>query len=146
MGYSVPSLQRIWAHDLGLPKQAYLAHHDNGEYSSESDFEETRHAMLATDHAANEEVHVTPGDADRYENLVVQRVLSTQVAQPEKNQRHTLFHTRALCRSGRFASSSTAAAATTWQVPCWSRSCHYPLVSIRIHITFSGLMMVEKLE
>ena len=33
--------------------------------------------MLATDHAANEEVHVTPGDADRYENLVVQRVLST---------------------------------------------------------------------
>src|SRR4026208_1458756 len=34
---------------------------DNGEYSSESDSEETRHAMLATDHTANEEVHVTPG-------------------------------------------------------------------------------------
>jgi hypothetical protein len=25
-GYSVPSLQRVWAHDLGLPKQAYLAY------------------------------------------------------------------------------------------------------------------------
>ncbi|WVZ70704.1 hypothetical protein U9M48_019347 [Paspalum notatum var. saurae] len=39
-------------------------------------------------------VHVNPDDADRYESLVVQRVLSTQVALPEKNQRHTLFHTK----------------------------------------------------
>jgi len=76
------------------PNKRTLLIRDNGEYSSESDSEEPRHAMLATDHAANEEVHVTPGDADRYENLVVQRVLSTQVAQPEKNQRHTLFHTK----------------------------------------------------
>ena len=76
------------------PNKRTLLIRDNGEYSSESDSEETQHAMLATDHAANEEVHVTPGDADRYENLVVQRVLSTQVAQPEKNQRHTLFHTK----------------------------------------------------
>jgi hypothetical protein len=50
--------------------------------------------MLATDHAAKTEVHVNPSDADRYENLVAQRVLSTQVAPPEKNQRHTLFHTK----------------------------------------------------
>ena len=50
--------------------------------------------LLATDHAAKAEVHVNPGDADRYESLVVQRVLSTQVALPEKNQRHTLFHTK----------------------------------------------------
>jgi hypothetical protein len=50
--------------------------------------------MLATDHAAKAEVHVNPGDADRYESLVVQRVLSTQVAPTEKNQRHTLFHTK----------------------------------------------------
>ena len=42
----------------------------------------------------NEAVHATPSDADRYESLVVQRVLSTQVAPPEKNQRHTLFHTK----------------------------------------------------
>ena len=115
----MPSLQRIWLHDSGLPKKRTLLIRDNGEYSSESDSEETRHAMLATDHAANEEVHVTPGDADRYENLVVQRVLSTQVAQPEKNQRHTLFHTKGIFRSGRFASSSTVAAATIWRVPCW---------------------------
>ena len=67
---------------------------DDGEYSSASDSEEIEHALLATDHAAKAEVHVNPGDADRYESLVVQRVLSTQVALPEKNQRHTLFHTK----------------------------------------------------
>jgi hypothetical protein len=45
-----------------------------------SDFEETSHAMIATNHAKNKEVHVDPIDADRYESLVAQRVLSTQVA------------------------------------------------------------------
>jgi hypothetical protein len=68
--------------------------HINGEYSSASDSEEIEQALIATDHAAQAEVHVNPGDADRYESLVVQRVLSTQVALPEKNQRHTLFHTK----------------------------------------------------
>jgi hypothetical protein len=50
--------------------------------------------MFATNHAAPEDVHVAPGDADRYESLVGQRVLSTQVAQPKNNQQHTLFHTK----------------------------------------------------
>ena len=86
------------------PSKRTLLIRDNGEYSSASDSEETRHAMLATDHADNEEVHVAPGDADRYESLVAQRVLSTQVAQPENNQRHTLFHTKGVVqeRSIRF--------------------------------------------
>jgi hypothetical protein len=68
------------------PSKRTLLIHDNGEYSSASDSEETRHAMFATNHADNEEVHVAPGDADRYESLVAQCVLSTQVAQPENNQ------------------------------------------------------------
>ncbi|WVZ97508.1 hypothetical protein U9M48_043035 [Paspalum notatum var. saurae] len=76
------------------PNKRTLLIRDNGEYSSASDSEETQHVMFATDHAAKEEVHVDPSDADRYESLVVQRVLSTQVAQPENNQRHTLFHTK----------------------------------------------------
>ena len=59
------------------PNKRTLLIRDNGEYSSASDSEETQHAMFATDHAAPEDVHVTPGDADRYESLVVQRVLST---------------------------------------------------------------------
>jgi hypothetical protein len=76
------------------PNKRTLLIRDDGEYSSASDSEEIEHALLATDHAAKAEVHVNPGDADRYESLVVQRVLSTQVALPEKNQRHTLFHTK----------------------------------------------------
>ena len=68
------------------PNKRTLLIRDDGEYSSASDSEEIEHALLATDHAAQVEVHVNPGDADRYESLVVQRVLSTQVALPEKNQ------------------------------------------------------------
>ena len=67
---------------------------DDGEYSSASDSEDIQHAMLVTDHVAKAKVHVNPSDTDWYESLVVQRVLSTQVAPTEKNQRHTLFHTK----------------------------------------------------
>jgi hypothetical protein len=59
---------------------------DNGEYSLASDSEELEHTLLATDHAIKTDIHVNPGDADRYESLVVQRVLSTHVAPAEKNQ------------------------------------------------------------
>jgi hypothetical protein len=42
---------------------------DNGEYSLASDSEEISHAMIPTNHAENEEVHVDPIDTDRYESL-----------------------------------------------------------------------------
>jgi hypothetical protein len=74
------------------PNKRTLLIRDNGEYSSASDLEELEHTFLATDNAATTNIHVNPGDADRYESLVVQRVLSTQVTPAEKNQRHTLFH------------------------------------------------------
>jgi hypothetical protein len=73
------------------PNKRTLLIRGDGEYSSASDSEEIEHALLATDHAAQAEVHINPGDA---ESLVVQRVLSTEVALPKKNQRHTLFHTK----------------------------------------------------
>ena len=53
------------------PNKRTLLIRDNGEYSSASDSGETQHAMFATDHAASEDVHVAPGDTDRYESLVV---------------------------------------------------------------------------
>jgi hypothetical protein len=49
---------------------------DDGEYSS-SDSEDNQHTLLATDFAAQTDVHVNLDDADRYETLVAQRVLST---------------------------------------------------------------------
>jgi hypothetical protein len=76
------------------PNTRTLIIRDDGEYSSTSDSEDNHHTMLATDFAAQTDVHVNPDDADRYESLVVQRVLSTQVASPKKNHRHTLFHTK----------------------------------------------------
>ena len=101
------------------PNKRTLLIRDNGEYSSASDSEETSHAMIATNHAENEEVHVDPIDADRYESLVVQRVLSTQVAQAKKISDTLYSIPRASCTNGRFASSSIVAAATIWQVQRW---------------------------
>ena len=101
------------------PNKRTLLIRDNGEYSSASDSEETSHAMIATNHTENEEVHVDPIDADRYESLVMQRVLSTQVAQPEKISNTLYSIPRALCTNGRFTSSSIVASATIWQVQLW---------------------------
>lgn len=75
------------------PSKRILIIRDDGEYSSASDSEDIQRAMLSTNYTAQTDVHVNPIDADRYETLVAQRVLSTQVATPETNQRHTLFHT-----------------------------------------------------
>ena len=78
------------------PNKRTLIICDDGEYSSASDSNETIYAMLAADVTGCEEEHVAVSDADKYESLVVQRVLSTQVAQPEQNQHHTLFHTKGI--------------------------------------------------
>jgi hypothetical protein len=79
---------------LDCPNTRTLIIRDDGEYSFASDSEDNHHTLLATNFAAQTDVHVNPDDADRYETLVVQRVLSTQVASPETNQCHTLFHTK----------------------------------------------------
>jgi hypothetical protein len=101
------------------PNKRTLLIRDNGEYSSASDSKETSHAMITTNHAENEEVHIDPINTDRYESLVVQHVLSTQVAQDEKISDALYSIPRALCMNGRFASSSIVAAATIWQVQLW---------------------------
>jgi hypothetical protein len=50
--------------------------------------------MLFTDVARTQEEHVDATNVDKYESLVVQCILSMQVAQPEQHQRQTLFHTK----------------------------------------------------
>jgi hypothetical protein len=74
---------------------------DDGEYSFASDFNEDTLALLADDHAGNDhhpEEHIGTGDADHYESLIVQRVLSTQIERVEQNQRHTLFQTKCVIK------------------------------------------------
>jgi hypothetical protein len=66
---------------------------DDGEYSSASDFDEDTLALLAADHAGNDdhpEEHIVTGDADHYESLIVQCVFSTQMERVEQNQRQTM--------------------------------------------------------
>jgi hypothetical protein len=74
---------------------------DDGEYSSASDFDEDTLALLANDHAGNDdhpEEHIGTGDADHYESLIVQRVLSIQMERVEQNQRYTLFQTKCVIK------------------------------------------------
>jgi hypothetical protein len=62
------------------PSKRVLVVRDDGEYSSASDFNEDTLALLADDHEGNDdhpEEHIGTGDADHYESLIVQRVLST---------------------------------------------------------------------
>jgi hypothetical protein len=74
---------------------------DDGEYSSASDFSDDTLTLLAADHAGNDdhlEEHISTSDADHYQNLIVQRVLSTQMERVEQNQRHTLFQTKCVIK------------------------------------------------
>jgi hypothetical protein len=74
------------------PSKHVLVVRDDGEYSSASD---------ADDHEGNDdhpEEHIHTGDADHYESLIVQRVLSTQIERVEQNQRHTLFQTKCVMK------------------------------------------------
>jgi hypothetical protein len=77
--------------------------HDNGVYSSASDSEELEHTLLATNNAAKTDIHVNSGDADRYESLVAQHVLSTQVA-PSREESVTHSVPYEWCCAGAFDS------------------------------------------
>jgi hypothetical protein len=83
------------------PSKRVMVIRDDGEYSSASDFDDDTLALLATDRAGSEqypEEHIDAGDAERYESLIVQRVLSTQMETAEQNQRHILFQTRCVVK------------------------------------------------
>jgi hypothetical protein len=71
------------------PSKRVLVVRYDGEYSSASDFDEDTLTLLADDHEGNDdhlEKHIGTGDADHYESLIVQCVLSTQMERVEKNQ------------------------------------------------------------
>jgi hypothetical protein len=73
---------------------------DNGEYDSTSDFDDETYAMLATNTAGNEvqEEYVAAAASDMFLSIVVQHVLSTQVATMDKNQCHNLFQTKGVVK------------------------------------------------
>jgi hypothetical protein len=73
---------------------------DNDEYDSASNFDDETYAMLATNDAGNEvqEEHVSVAASDMFLSIVVQCVISTQVATMDKNQRHNLFQTKGVVK------------------------------------------------
>ena len=76
---------------------------EDGGYESASDYyQETLALITSEEHGGDDSYHETqymaPEDADRYECLVAQRVLSVQVTQAEQNQRHNLFHTKGVVK------------------------------------------------
>ena len=61
------------------PSKRVMVIKDDGEYSSASDFDEDILAFLAANHVGSEEQpkeQIGVEDADHYESLIVQRVLS----------------------------------------------------------------------
>ena len=81
---------------------------DNGAYSSASDFDDETYAMLAANHAGSEDEmkeHIGADVAERYESLVVHRVLSAQMEKAKQHQRHNLFHTKCVVMERSSASS-----------------------------------------
>jgi hypothetical protein len=74
---------------------------DDGEYSSASDFDNDTLALLAADNAGNDDhpkEHISTGDADHYQSLILQCVLITQMERVEQNQRYTLFQTKCVIK------------------------------------------------
>jgi hypothetical protein len=74
---------------------------DDGEYSPASDFDEDTLALLAADHASSDEQpeeQISAENADHYESLIVQCVLSAQMEKVEQNQQHTLFQTKCVIK------------------------------------------------
>ena len=68
-----------------------------------SDYDEETLALITSeehggDDSDHESQYMATKDADRYEYLVAQRVLSVQVTQAEQNQRHNLFHTKGVVK------------------------------------------------
>ena len=83
------------------PNKRVLLMKADGEYSSASDFDEDTRALLVADHAGISEspdAQFGPEDAEHYESLIVQRVLSAQMEKAEQNQRHTLFQTKCVIK------------------------------------------------
>ena len=75
---------------------------EDGGYESASDYDEETLALITREHGGDDSDHETqymaPEDADRYEYLVAQRVLSVQVTQAEQNQKHNLFRTKGVVK------------------------------------------------
>jgi hypothetical protein len=97
--------------------------------------------LLAANDAGKEEPpdeQIGPDDADHYESLIVQRVLSAQMEKGEQNQRHTLFQTNCVIKERSCRLFIDGEVVITWLAATWWRSLHFQQYHTHIHITFDG--------
>ena len=92
------------------PSKCVMIAIEDGGYESASDYDEETLALITSEeHGGDDSDHETQymaaKDADMYECLVAERVLSVQVTQPEQNQRHNLFHTKGVVKGRSIRSS-----------------------------------------
>jgi hypothetical protein len=83
------------------PNKRVLVVKADGGYSSASDFNDDTRALLAADNTGRDEPpeeQIGAKDAEHYESLIVQRVLSAHMEKAEQNQRHTLFQTKCVIK------------------------------------------------
>ena len=85
------------------PSKRVMIVTEDGGYESASDYDEETLALIVSeeqggDDSEQETQYMAAEDAERYESLVAQRVLSVQVTQAEQNQRHNLFHTKGVVK------------------------------------------------
>ena len=123
----------------------------DGGYESASDYDEETLALITREeHGGDDSDHETqymaPEDADRYECLVAQRVLSVQVTQAEQNQRHNLFHTKGVVKERSVRVIIDEGAATTWLAWRWWRSFLSPQGHIHILTTSNGSTTAARLR
>ena len=88
--------------EIIMPENAHLRNDYDG-YGSASDYDEETLALITSeehggDDSEHETQYIVDEDADRYESLFAQRVLSVHVTQAERNLRHNLFHTKGVVK------------------------------------------------
>ena len=94
-------------------KRAYIATEDGG-YVSASDVEEDDDVDVAVDNNGDDEIAFGGEDTATYRSVIVQRVLSTQLDQADKQQHHNLFQTFFIIKEWRAVSLLMEEVATTW--------------------------------
>ena len=124
---------------------------EDGRYEFASDYDEENLALIISEeHGGDDSDHETQymaaEDADMYECLVSQRVLSVHVTQAEQNQRHNLFHTKGVVKERSIRVIIDGGAATTWLAWRWWRSYLSPQDHTHVLTTSNGSTIVARLR
>ena len=124
---------------------------EDGGYESASDYDEETLALITREeHGGDDSDHETqymaPEDANRYECLVAQRVLSVQVTHDEKNQRHNLFHTKGVVKERSMRVIIDGGSCNNLASMRWWRSYLSPQDHIHILTTSNGSTTAARLR